>query len=240
MIVQLITDRHRLADRAGRGDFRDARACLIVQARYAADAGVDYIHVRERDLEARDLADLVAALVARTRGTGTRVVVNDRLDIALACGADGVHLRADSMAVAAVRRVVPPDFVVGRSIHGASEIADTAGADYLVAGAVWETRSKPTGHACLGLEGFAALARATRVPVLAIGGVTVPRAGDVGAAGGAGIAAIGLFIDETGEAEMLEERAADEEKTLEPCRAVPLASVVAALRAQFDTPRSGS
>jgi len=98
----LVTDRRRLAGvDASPGE---ARRCLIEQTRYAAAAGVDLIQVRERDLEAADLARLVTDLLDAARGMPTRIVVNDRMDVALACGADGVHLRADSLDVADARR----------------------------------------------------------------------------------------------------------------------------------------
>ena len=102
----------------------------------AVRAGVDLIQVRERDLEANVLARLVSDVMAIAHGSNTKVVVNDRLDVAVACGADGVHLRADSIGVAAARRLAPPGFVVGRSVHAADEarVASREGADYLIAG----------------------------------------------------------------------------------------------------------
>lgn len=223
MIVHLVTDRQRLTGAAGRRGLAAVRVCLLRQAHHAIEAGVDYIQVRERDLDAGDLADLVGELVACAHGTRTRVVVNDRVDVALAAGADGVHLRGDSMPVAAVRHLAPAPFIVGRSVHTLSEATAAADADYLVAGAVWPTPSKPASHTALGIEGFTSIARAARVPVLAIGGVTVDRAREVAAAGGAGVAAIGLFM--SGGAAMDEPgvRAA-------PCRATPLRDIVNAIR----------
>ena len=101
--------RHRSAAALSRAaSFAVERRSLLAQARRAVDAGVDLIQVRERDLEAASLAALVADIVAIARGTPTRVVVNDRLDVALACGADGVHLRGDSIPVEAARRLAPP------------------------------------------------------------------------------------------------------------------------------------
>jgi thiamine-phosphate pyrophosphorylase len=142
---------------------------------------------------------VVSAIVAVTRGTRTRVVVNDRLDVALACGADGVHLRADSIAVAAARRIVPEGFLIGRSVHGAAEVGASADADYLVAGTVFRSASKAVGHALLGVEGLRAVVRSAGgcargpVPVLAIGGITDDRVEEVAGGGADGLAAIGLF-----------------------------------------------
>lgn len=180
MILCLVTDRRRRAP--------------IEQAREAAAAGIDIIHVRERDLDARALASLVAEVVAVTRGTATRVVVNDRVDVAIACGADGVHLRGDSMPAARVRRMAPEPFLIGSAVRSVDEARAAAGpADYLVAGTVFPTTSKPGMTDFLGLDGFAAIAGAVRTPVLAIGGMSVERASEVAAAGAAGLAAIGLF-----------------------------------------------
>ena len=192
----LVTDRRRLCPDAR--SFAEARRSLVDQARRAADAGVDLIQVRERDLEAADLAALVADLMAVTRGGATRVVVNDRIDVALACGADGVHLRGDSVAVEVARRLLPPPFLVGRSVHTSEEARAASGADYLIAGTVFPSASKRTGSASaelLGIDGLGAIVSASDVPVLAIGGITSDRIAPVLAAGAAGIAAIGLFID---------------------------------------------
>jgi thiamine-phosphate pyrophosphorylase len=226
MIVHLVTDRHRLVEAPHARNLAEASACLVRQTRYAIEAGVDCVQVRERDLDGADLARVVAELVACTRGTATRVLVNDRLDVAMAVGADGVHLRADSMPVAVVRRLAPPDFIVGRSVHSVAEAAAASGADYLVAGTVWATASKGGDHLLLGIDGFASIVRAVQVPVLAIGGVTAARASEVASAGGAGIAAIGLFVAG--------------EPTGQSCRAGPLAAKVEAMRARFDTPGSRS
>jgi len=215
-----VTDRSRLC-RAGA---EAARACLLRQARYAIDAGIDLVQVREHDLEAADLAATVSAVIAMARGTRTRILVNDRVDVALACAADGVHLRADSVPAAAVRSIAPPQFVIGRSVHTASEAA-AAGADvdYLVAGTVWPTSSKPANQPILGIEGFSDIVRAASVPVLAIGGVTLDRVGEVAARGGAGIAGIGLFM------------ASALGTVNSPCRAGPLVEMAAAARAHFGT-----
>lgn len=173
----------------------DRRARPVVeQCGEAIRAGVDMIQVRERDLEGGPLASLVAELVRLTRGTATRVVVNDRLDVALACGADGVHLRGDSMPPAPARSIAPPGFLIGRSVHHAEEARAVApGVDYLIAGTVFPTSSKAGLTEWLGLEGLAKICGAVSVPVLAIGGMTLDRLADVATAGASGVAAISLF-----------------------------------------------
>jgi thiamine-phosphate pyrophosphorylase len=221
VILHLVTDRRRLA---GRMPFEDARRCLLRQVAYAVDAGVDCIILRERDLDARAQVDLTIEIVGLTRGTRTRIVVSDRVDVALAGGADGVHLRGDSISPEIVRRMTPGGFLLGRSVHSAREAAAITGVDYLTAGTVWSSLSKPDDHRLLGLDGFSAIVQAVRVPVLAIGGVTTDRVADVASAGGAGIAAIGLFMDDVDNA----------------CRAVQLNAMVHDMRARFDTSGSGS
>jgi thiamine-phosphate pyrophosphorylase len=122
--------------------------------------------------------------------------VNDRLDIALACGADGVHLRGDSIPARQVRLHTPQSFLVGRSIHALEEVDSAGPVDYLIAGTVFATESKPgkSGRDLLGVDGLAAVVRAASLPVLAIGGVTMDRVPEVMRTGAAGVAAIGLFL----------------------------------------------
>ena len=154
MTLCLVTDRRRLvAPGASEGE---ACRCLLAQARHAADAGVDLIQVRERDLDAAALATLVTSVIDAVEGTATRVVVNERLDVAVWCGAYGVHLRGDSIPVAAARRLAPPAFVIGRSVHSIDETHAASGADYLIAGTVFPSESKHGSHALLGISGLTA------------------------------------------------------------------------------------
>jgi thiamine-phosphate pyrophosphorylase len=169
---------------------------VVEQCGDAVRAGIDMIQVRERDLDGGPLSSLVTDLVRLTRGTTTRVVVNDRLDVALACRADGVHLRGDSIAPASARSIAPPGFLIGRSVHHAEEArAVAADVDYLIAGTVFPTSSKAGLTEWLGVEGLARICRSVSVPVLAIGGMRPDRLADVAAAGAAGVAAIGLFAE---------------------------------------------
>jgi|KBSMisStandDraft_5_1062788.scaffolds.fasta_scaffold02524_7 thiamine-phosphate pyrophosphorylase len=222
-MICLVTDRRSLLDGGGAaaGGSGAWRACLAAQVRYAVDAGVDLIHVRERDLDAGALAALVAELLAVAAHTRTRIVVNDRLDVALACGADGVHLRGDSIPVSAARQLAPKGFLVGRSVHGVEGAAAAAGADYLIAGTVFTSASKPAATPLLGIEGLKAIVRAVDCPVLAIGGITGDRIAEVAAAGAAGFAAIGLFM-------------ADRTEANTGCRAAELRQIVTRARAPFD------
>ncbi len=189
MILHLVTDRRRLSPDDEAASF----SCLLEQARFAVAAEIDVIQLREGDLDGGQLATLAAAIVGVTRGSSTRVVVNERLDVALAAGADGVHLRGDTFDASRVRSMVAPGFLIGRSVHSRSEALDAGPVDYIIAGTVWTTPSKPDGHPLLGPEGLADIAAASPVPVIGIGGVAAGRAQALAVAGAAGGAAIGAF-----------------------------------------------
>ena len=216
-VVCVITDRRRGVlsrdmDRAADGptglDGLDRVDATVARVRWAARAGAHLVQVRERDLEGGALVSLVRRCVDAVRGSRARVVVNDRLDVALAAGAHGVHLRAESMPASRVRTVCPPGFLVGRSVHARDEAVQAeanGGLDYLIFGTVFPTASKPGGPTA-GLEALAGVVRAVRLPVLAVGGITADNLGNVGAAGAAGYAAIGLFVRES-EAAVSEELA---------------------------------
>jgi thiamine-phosphate diphosphorylase len=185
--ICLVSDRHRVGGAEG----------LVTCVRAAAAAGVHLVQIREKDLEALALRDLVARCVEAVKGSAARVIVNDRLDVALAAGAHGVHLPASGAPAPRVRAAVPSGFIVGRSVHSREEALDAAaagGLDYLLFGTVFETRSKP-GVVGAGLEALCRAAAAVPIPVLAIGGVTLGRLGTIAAAGAAGFAAIALFAE---------------------------------------------
>lgn len=192
-VICLVTDRRRLTDPV-LGDGIESLLCLIERA---AHTGIDLIQIRESDLEDRVLEDVVRRAVVLTSATSTRVVVNDRVDVALAAGAAGVHLKETSMLPEQVRQLAPKGWLVGRSVHHTTEavrVATPGVVDYLVVGTVFETGSKP-GQAPMGSDGLAAMVHAVEVPVLAIGGVTVDRARLVGQSGAAGLAAIAEFAE---------------------------------------------
>jgi thiamine-phosphate pyrophosphorylase len=168
---------------------------LVAQVAAAATAGVQLVQVREPDLDGGVLLQLVRDCVAAVRGTRTRVLVNDRVDVALAAGAHGVHLPAQGVDASAVRAIARPPFLVGRSVHALDEAEQAARAgqlDFLIFGTVFESDSK-RGVIPAGVEALATVARAVPLPVLAIGGVTLAHLPAVRRAGAAGAAAIGLF-----------------------------------------------
>ncbi|MDQ3168982.1 MAG: thiamine phosphate synthase [Acidobacteriota bacterium] len=186
--ILLVTDSRRLVPDGSALQRIDA---LERQAREAFAAGVDAIQLREPGLSG---ADLLAA--ARALAALGPVIVNDRADIALASGASGVHLRADGPKPHRVRALVGPSLTLSRAVHSAADAAvwEADGPlDWLIAGTVFESASKP-GRAPMGVDGLAAIVHASQVPVVAIGGITGANSHAVFDAGAAGIAAIALFL----------------------------------------------
>ena len=186
-VICMITDGRLAPGRQG--------AALVEIVRAAARAGVHLIQLREPALEDRELATLAGECVNAVRGTRTRIVVNDRLDVALAARAHGVHLKGGSFPAPRARAITADGFLIGRSVHSVMEAkrasADNA-IDYLMFGTVFASGSKP-GLEPAGPATLAAAARAVNVPLLAVGGITADNAALVAQAGADGLAAIGLF-----------------------------------------------
>ncbi|MCY3698445.1 MAG: thiamine phosphate synthase [Gemmatimonadetes bacterium] len=156
------------------------------------DAGVPAIQFRDKAADGPALASTAERLRAITNSAGAAFVVNDRLDVALAAGADGVHLGPDDLTVSAARDIVPPDFIIGYSTDDPEEArrAAAAGADYLGVGAVFGTRSKPgLAHEAIGPDRVRLVREASRLPCLGIGGITLQNAREL-LDTGAGIAVL--------------------------------------------------
>jgi thiamine-phosphate diphosphorylase len=185
-VLCLVTDRRRFG-----ASWEDA---LLHRVRVAAVDGVHLVQVRERDLDGGPLTRLVMGCVDAVGGTSARVLVNDRFDVALAAGAHGVHLRGDSFPASRIRACAPRGFLIGRSVHSVSEavLAANDAIDYLIFGTVFASASKPDRPAA-GLRELSAVASATRLPVLAIGGMTSANIADAMRAGAAGAAGISMF-----------------------------------------------
>jgi thiamine-phosphate pyrophosphorylase len=205
-ILCYVTDRKSLPTKIAPDNF----APLLEQIAAAASADVNWVQIREKDLSAKELSSLTRAAVAQTKQinernrTLTRIIVNDRLDVAQSEGG-GVHLGEHSLPVHDVCKwlAAKPNFaegdkfLVGASCHSVQSVASAAhdGADYIFFGPVFATPSKARFGAPQGLQRLAEACNCVSIPVIAIGGITVDNACDCFAAGAGGIAAIRLFQD---------------------------------------------
>jgi len=181
--LHLITDRKRCA-----GD-------LLAAVHQAAASGVDWVQVREKTAPAVDVYELCRRVQQACEDTGAGLLVNDRVDVALAVRARGVHLAKKSLPPAVARPLLAPGQIIGCSVHSLEEavrLAD-AGADYLTFGNVFVTGSHP-GFPAKGVGVLRSIVHAVNVPVLAIGGITVSNVADVLATGCAGVAVIGAIL----------------------------------------------
>jgi thiamine-phosphate pyrophosphorylase len=207
MLFYYITDRMQFP-----GDEAARRSSLLAKVRECARSGVDYVQLREKDLSARELEKLARAVVAQIREVGgkARLLINSRMDIAIACGADGVHLRSgdedpnpgDARAILATAGAPKP--IIAASCHSEIEVemAESHGADFVVFGPIFEKSGtagaglqelrRVCANVSIGDEKTEAVARA-RLPVLALGGVTLENAAECLNAGAAGVAGIRLF-----------------------------------------------
>jgi thiamine-phosphate pyrophosphorylase len=198
MALQLyyITDRRQFT-----GDAREQEQRLLAKIAECAVAGVEYIQLREKDLETRALEDLALKIMAVLGGSRTQLLINGRTDVALACGAHGVHLPANDLSASEVRsifaRVGRSEPVIGVSTHSAREMAsaESHGASFAVFGPVFEKNGSANRE---GLEQLRRICHRTEaaqppMPVWALGGITLENAAQCIEAGVAGIAAIRLF-----------------------------------------------
>ena len=189
-----VTDRRNLAGASALA--RDLQLQKIAQA---AKAGVDWIQLRERDFSGRELRAFTDEALA---AGGSSILVNDRVDVAYTSGASGVHLGEHSLPAGEAKRWVSErcrkkQFIVGVSVHsleGANQ-AEQSGADYVIFGPVYATPSKAAFGPAQGVERLEEICKRVKIPVLAIGGITLANAGACLLVGARGIAAIRLFQD---------------------------------------------
>ena len=172
--------------------------------RRAVAAGVTMVQYRDKDTSTRRMIEKTRLLVDICGSVGVALIVNDRLDVAMAGGADGVHLGQDDMELADARRIAGEAFIIGISVTTVEEAkkAETAGADYLGANGVFPTGTKTDLGEPLGLEGVSELAKSTSLPIVAIGGIKAENAADVISAGADGVAVVSYIVS----AENIEER----------------------------------
>jgi thiamine-phosphate pyrophosphorylase len=165
--------------------------CCITDRTLDFAGKVDWVQVRDKDLPARELI----AVVRRAMGRVGKVLVNTRVDVAMAAGAAGVHLPSGSIAASEWRTITPSGFLIGVSCHSMEDVvrAEREGADYVVFGPVFDPLSKSADLPARGLRELSRVSRAVRIPVLALGGITEENAPECVAAGAAGVAGITMF-----------------------------------------------
>jgi thiamine-phosphate pyrophosphorylase len=165
-------------------------------ARRAISGGADVIQLRDKACGCRELYRIGRVLRAITMKTGTLFIINDRLDVALACGADGVHLGQDDICAGVARQIAPPGFIIGVSVGSVDEAikAEQEGADYIALSPVFSTASKNDAGPGLGLDVLREIRRNISVPVIAIGGINLDNVREVIAAGADGVAVISVVV----------------------------------------------
>ncbi|HUT38219.1 MAG TPA: thiamine phosphate synthase [Methanoregula sp.] len=183
-------------------------------ARRAIAGGADVIQLRDKVCGCPELNRIGRTLREITRKTGTLFIVNDRLDVALACGADGVHLGQDDIRAGVARQIAPPGFIIGVSVGTVDEavIAEQEGADYLALSPVFSTASKNNAGTGRGLGVLREIRRNVSIPVIAIGGINRENVREVIAAGADGVAVISVVVgspDITAAARELKELVSD-------------------------------
>jgi thiamine-phosphate pyrophosphorylase len=182
--LYLVTDRSTTAEPLA----ETVESCLA--------AGLKAVQLREKDMAVRDLLGLAHALRDSTRRHGAKLLINDRADVALAVGADGVQRAGTSLPVSALRAITPPGFLIGASVHDIDEAraAASTGADFLLFGPVYDTPSKRQYGPPQGLAALGQVSSAVKTPVFGVGGVTPERVVEVMRAGAAGVAVIGAIL----------------------------------------------
>lgn len=183
--LYLLTDQHQTLHRP--------LSSVITEA---VDAGVRMVQIREKDLKTRELTSLCRQLCPLIKHHHGTILLNDRIDLVLALGADGVHLRTDSLPVSVARRLLGTERLIGASTHSVEEarVAEAEGADFIVLGPIFDTPSKRAYGPPLGIQTLQKTRRSLHLPIYAIGGITPIRIPDVLSAGAYGVAVISSIL----------------------------------------------
>lgn len=199
--LYVVTDREQAGDRG-----------VVATVRAAIEGGATIVQLRDKTAGTRELVDAARELIAVCRPAGVPLLINDRVDVAMAAGADGVHLGQSDMALEDARKLMGPEAVIGVSVRDEVEVceAERHGASYLAANGVWATATKTDFGLPLERDGLARLVGSAKLPVVAIGGINVEQAPLIAAAGCGGIAVVSAVM-----------------KAVDPCAAA------SALRAAF-------
>jgi thiamine-phosphate pyrophosphorylase len=169
---------------------------VIDVVRAAVTAGAPAIQLRDKAANARELLEAGRVLLPVVHGAGALFFINDRVDVALALGADGVHVGPNDIPASAIRAVVPREFIIGGSTdkpaHAQQLVSE--GVDYIGCGSVYTTSTKPDAGASIGVEGLQAVVDSVEVPVIGIGGISGDRIAEVARSGAAGVASVGAVM----------------------------------------------
>lgn len=181
----VVTDRHQTKGRP-----------LVSLLQRVLAAGISTIQLRERDLSARELVALAREVRVVTGSRSSQLLINDRIDVAMAMEGVGVHLRSNSLPPSIARRLLGPQRLMGISVHSVEEAvqAESQGADYIVLGPIYETPSKQMFGPPLGIQTLEKACRLVRIPIIGIGGVTAARAREMRRAGAFGVAVITAIL----------------------------------------------
>ena len=184
--LYLVTNRHQTNNRP-----------LLTVLEEALQAGVRLVQLREKDLDTRSLLTLATDVLALTRSYDALLLINDRVDVVKAIGADGVHLRANSLPIQVTRQILGPKTLIGASAHTSQEVmaAESEGADFIVLGPIYDTPSKRDLGSPLGVHALEEICRACHTPVYAIGGLTPERVPEVRKSGAYGVAVISSILE---------------------------------------------
>ena len=167
----------------------------IVEAFIEGEAKI--VQIRDKHRKDRNLLRIVKRLVKVCHANGVKLIVNDRVDVALLGGADGVHVGQDDLPVEEVRKLAPEDFIIGVTVHSVEEAVRAAqkGATYLGAGSVYPTTTKDN-IVLIGIDGLADIVSAVNIPVVAIGGITLENMDSVIHAGASGVAVVSAILSQ--------------------------------------------